>query len=118
MSLTDRTIRGLEPKAKTYRKWDEDGLFIEVRPNGSKYFRMKFKLGGTWKGLAFGVYPQVSLSEARRHRAAARQLLASGTDPTVERKRAKAASNTKLQNTFEAVARDFVEKQKARWTPY
>ena len=63
--LTNITIKNAKPKNKMYRLFDSKGLYVEVRSNGSKYWRLKYRYNGKEKRLALGVYPEVSLSEAR-----------------------------------------------------
>ena len=79
--LTDKAARLAKPKEKPYRLSDGKGLYLEVHPNGSKYWRLKYRYGGKEKRLAFGVYPDVALKRAHEKRDAARGLLADGIDP-------------------------------------
>lgn len=104
MALTDIKVRSAKPEDKEYSLTDGDGMFLLVHPNGSKYWRLRFRFGGKQHLMALGVYPEVSLSEARQKRDEARKLVAAGTDPREHKK----AIKTKLQDdekTFEAVAR-------------
>ncbi len=116
MPLTDTKIKNAKPQAKPYKLADERGLFLLVHPNGSRYWRWKFRAGGKEKLLAFGVYPDVSLKTAREKRDEARKALASGVDPSFKRKAEKRAAKLMQANVFEAVALEFLEKQRARWT--
>ena len=93
-------------KDKPYRKADEKGLYLDVRPNGSKYFRLKYRFGGKEKLLALGVYPETSLAQARAKRDEARKQLALGIDPGENRKAMKAAQ-TADGETFEVIAREW-----------
>lgn len=127
MPLTDRQIRALKPAAKPYRETDGMGLYVEVGPSGSKLWRWKYRFGGKEKRLSLGAYPVISLAEARDARDQARALLAKGHDPSVEKKRQKAAARVGAADSFEAVAEDYIvtrmEKEarapatikKARW---
>lgn len=81
MPLTDAKVRALKPREKTYRISDAGGLYVEVAPNGSRYWRMKYRIAGKEKRLAFGVYPDVSLADAREKRDVAKKILAAGGDP-------------------------------------
>lgn len=87
--LTIIAIRNAKPKEKLYRLFDERGLYLEVMPNGSKYWRLKYRFNGKDKRLALGVFPEVSLAVARDKRDTARKLVAEGTDPSFARKEAK-----------------------------
>lgn len=91
-------------------------MFLLVKPNGSRLWRLKYRFAGKEKLLALGSYPEVSLKRAREYRDAARQLLKEGKDPTVERKTAKREVRLSAENAFEQVAREFVQRQKARWS--
>lgn len=95
---------------------DEKALYVEVMPNGSKYFRMKYRFDGKEKRMALGVYPEVSLKEAREKRDEARKLLAQGIDPAANRKALKVAQVAEGE-TFEVVAREWLDKYKPTWTP-
>ncbi|HFP7858219.1 DUF4102 domain-containing protein [Morganella morganii subsp. morganii] len=116
MALTDAKLRTLKPKEKVYRLGDSAGLYIEVAVNGSRYWRMKYRFLGKEKRLAFGVYPEVTLAEAREKRDAARKLLASGSDPAEAKKIAKAAQQANAENTFEAIAREWHTSKADRWS--
>lgn len=116
MALTDAKLRTLKPKEKVYRLGDSAGLYIEVAVNGSRYWRMKYRFLGKEKRLAFGVYPEVTLAEAREKRDEARKLLASGSDPAEVKKIAKAAQQENAENTFEAIAREWHKSKADRWS--
>lgn len=116
MALTDAKLRTLKPKEKVYRLGDSAGLYIEVAVNGSRYWRMKYRFLGKEKRLAFGVYPEVTLAEAREKRDAARKLLASGSDPAEAKKIEKAAQQANAENTFEAIAREWHTSKADRWS--
>jgi integrase len=89
-------------------------MFLLVRPDGSKYWRLKYRFEGKEKLLALGVYPEVSLKGAREARDRARELLRAGKDPSAERKTAKTTKRN--ETAFEGVTRDYCEKQKNRWS--
>ncbi|MGA7323863.1 MAG: integrase arm-type DNA-binding domain-containing protein [Rhodomicrobium sp.] len=118
MPLTDTAIKAAKPREKAYKLSDGGGMFLLVRPDGSKYWRLKYRFADKEKLLALGVYgtggDKVSLKEARDRRGAARSLLKEGKDPAGERKAAKAAERG--ETAFEAVAREYAEKQKNRWS--
>ncbi len=106
MALTDTKVRSAKPKAKEYSLVDGDGMFLLVHPNGSKYWRFRFRFGGKQHLMAFGVYPETSLADARQKREEARKLVAAGVDPR-EHKRALKEEQAKEVITFELVARDW-----------
>ncbi len=78
MALTDTAVRNAKPAEKAQKLADEKGLFLLINPNGTKYWRQKYRFDGKEKLLAHGVYPDVSLKDAREKRDAARKLLANG----------------------------------------
>ncbi len=109
MPLTDRQAKTAEPREKTYRITDGQGLYLEVSPTGGKYWRMKYRFTGKEKRLAIGTYPQISLKEAREQRDAARKLLTQGVDPSAEKKARKLSTLSAVDNSFEVLAREFYE---------
>lgn len=117
MPLTDITVRNAKPRDKQFKLADEKGLYLLVHPNGSKYWRMKYYSGGSEKLLALGVYPDVSLSSARKRRDEARSRLADGIDPGDTKKAQKAAKEERSANSFEVVAREWFEKHRLTWAP-
>jgi len=116
-SLSDAAVRNAKPKTKSYKISDGEGLFLLVMPSGSKYWRMKYFFGAKEKLLALGVYPDISLADAREGRAQARKLLAAGKDPTEAKKEEKRLIIQKHENTFEAVAREWHGNRQRKWTP-
>ena len=86
MPLTDIQIKNFKPLAKPFRKSDGGGLFIEVKPNNSKLWKMAYRHSGKQKLLSFGSYPAVSLARAREKRLEAKTLLADGIDPMAKAK--------------------------------
>lgn len=114
--LTDMRIRKAKPGEKPYRLADGKGLYLEVMPNGSKYWRMKYRFDEKEKRAAFGVFPEVSLAEAREKCLAARKLLASGADPSESKKELKRARAIQAASSFEAVAREWFANQEDGWT--
>ncbi|MEW8203389.1 MAG: integrase arm-type DNA-binding domain-containing protein [Candidatus Thiodiazotropha endolucinida] len=114
MALTDTAIRKAKPHDKARKLFDGGGLFLLINPNGSKYWRFKYRFHGVEKLLALGVYPDVSLKSARDKRDAARQQIADGIDPSEARKAEKAARAS--NNSFEAIAREWWAKRAASWS--
>ncbi|MEP6908061.1 MAG: tyrosine-type recombinase/integrase, partial [Pseudoxanthomonas sp.] len=84
---------------------------------GSKYWRLKFRIGGKEKSLSFGVYPEVSLDEARKRRNAARELLRDGVDPSQERKQQKRQAKLEADNSFELIAEQWLGRKAGEWKP-
>ncbi|MCQ2005688.1 tyrosine-type recombinase/integrase [Rhizobium sp. NRK18] len=112
MPLTDTKIRALKPVAKPTKHGDGGGLLLVVNPNGSKLWRMVYRYGGKQKQLAFGAWPDVSLALARAHRDAARKLLAVDVDPSQKKKQDKIAKADSAANSFEALAEEFLDKNR------
>jgi integrase len=117
MALTDTAIRNAKPAEKPRKLADEKGLFILINPNGSKYWRLKYRFGGREKLLALGVYPDVSLADARQRRDNSRKLLANGVDPSEFKQQTKRAGKEASANSFEAVAREWYAKHSPKWAP-
>ena len=115
MALTDTAIRNAKPKEKPYKLADEKGLFLLVHPNGGRYWRFKYRFVGKEKLLALGIYPDVSLKEARERRDNARKQVAADIDPGQHRKALKAAKATCAENSFEIVAREWFAKHSPNW---
>lgn len=103
--LTIIAARNAKPKEKLYRLFDEKGLYLEVLPSGSKYWRMKYRFNGKDKRIAFGVFPEISLADARSKWDEARKLVSVGTDPAFARKEDRRQRLLRSVNTFEGVAR-------------
>ena len=116
-SLSDTAVRNAKPEAKPYKMSDGDGLFLLVTPSGAKYWRLKYFFAAKEKLLALGVYPDVTLADARERRAQARKVLAAGNDPGEAKKEAKRLLIDKHTQTFEAVAREWHQNRLAKWTP-
>lgn len=114
--LTDIVIRQAKKEKATYRKSDGKGLYIEIRPNGSKYWRMAYRFNGKQKTLALGVYPDVGLSEARSGCTDARKLLRKSIDPVYEKHKLEAERKAACENSFEAIAREWHEVRKGGWS--
>jgi integrase len=114
-SLSDAKARNAKPRAKPYKISDGEGLFLVVMPSGSKYWRLRYFYAGKEKLLALGVYPEVSLADAREGRAQARKALAAGNDPAESKREAKRLITLRTANSFETVAREWLETRKHKW---
>lgn len=121
MALTDVAIRNAKPGVKPVKLSDGGGLHLLITPAGGKLWRLKYRIDGREKQLAIGSYPAIGLSEARKRRDAARILVASGKDPSLEKRRDKARARVDASHTFDAVAIEYCAKRKRdgekRWAP-
>lgn len=115
MPLTITAVRNAKPKTKPYKIADERGMYLEIMPNGSKYWRMKYRHCGKEKRLALGVYPDVALADARDKRDQARKQLANGIDPGVAKQAEKRTARAETQDSFEALAREWFAKYSPSW---
>ena len=113
MALTDAKIRAAKPDEKPYKLADSGNMFLLVHPNGSRYWRLRYRFLGKEKTLALGVYPEVSLSEAREKRDGARKLISDGIDPCEQKRVKKAVPD--IENTFELIARQW-HKSNKKWS--
>ncbi|CAI1767097.1 TPA: tyrosine-type recombinase/integrase [Salmonella enterica subsp. diarizonae] len=114
MALTDIKVRTTKPSDKPFKLTDGQGMHLLINPNGSKYWRLQYRFDGKQKVLALGVYPMVSLGEARRKRDEAKKLVSVGIDPSEKKKADKIEQSEAL--TFEAVARDWHTACKRKWS--
>lgn len=110
--LTDSLCKSLKPKDTVYRKADGNGMCLEVLPNGNKYWRLRYRINGKAKLLSLGVYPEVSLKEARKKTDELRELIANGQDPSDIRKKQKIERQEYTVNTFENIAEEYLAKKK------
>ena len=114
--LTAAAIRNAQPGPKPRKLFDGRGLYLEVSPKGGKWWRLKYRFHGKEKRLSLGVYPEVSLKDARGRREEARKLLANDVDPSAARKAEKAATADRVANSFEVLAREWFAKHVAHWS--
>jgi integrase len=105
MKLTDREIKAAKPKEKPYSLPDGHGLVLYVRPSGAKWWRYRYRFNGTAKMLSIGVYPDVTLKEARNQQTRFKELLAQDIDPSQYRQEQKQIAAIAAENSFESVAR-------------
>ncbi|EHN8793133.1 tyrosine-type recombinase/integrase [Enterobacter cloacae] len=116
MKLNARQVDTAKPREKAYKLADGAGLYLEVVPSGSRYWRMKYRFNGKEKRMAFGVYPAVSLAQARALRDEAKKKLAEGIDPSFAKKEEKLVRDVRLNNTFQAVALEWHGTKVSRWS--
>ena len=115
MALTDTKLRALKTKSGPYKVSDHEGLHVLISPNGSKLWRLAYRMNGKQKTLSLGKYPTVSLLDARLARDAAKRLLLAGTDPSVDRKAERRKRAMAAANTFAAVANEWFEINREHW---
>ena len=108
--LTELACKNSKSKEKSYKKFDGGGLFLLIKPNGRKYWHLKYRIAGREKLLALGVYPEVSLSEAREKKEISKKKIKEGIDPIQEKRQSKNQLKRKHDNTFEKVALEWLEK--------
>jgi len=115
MRLSTAKIQNATAQKKTVRLFDGRGLYLEIAPTGSRWWRFKYRFAGKEKRISLGVYPDVGLKKARDRRDEMRKLVADGIDPSAARKQEKLMALDAAANTFEAVAREWFEKHSANW---
>lgn len=116
MKLTARQVDTSKPKDKPYKLSDGGGLYLLVNPNGSRYWRLKYRVAGKEKLLALEVYPDVTLAEARQKRADAKKVLAAGGDPGQEKQEEKQAKEQAVANSFERLAMEWHTHKSTSWS--
>lgn len=110
--LTDKEIKSAKPKVKEYKLFDGGGLYLSVTPKGQKWWRLKYRFNNKEKRLSVGVYPHISLQEARKKRETLKEQIAMGVDPAQERKTNKVAINKekdKKENTFYNISQKWLK---------
>lgn len=116
MVLSDTKARSAKPRRKPYKLYDGHGLYLLIHSNGSKYWRLRYRLSDKEKLHAIGVYPEVSLAEAREAATGARKLVKVGRDPVTEQRAAKATAAVRNATTFEGVAKEWIDKRREKWS--
>lgn len=114
MPLTNAAIQNAKPEKTKRRLYDERGLYLEIAPSGGKWWRFKYRFPKE-KRISLGVYPDVSLRDARERRDEARRLVASGVDPGEHRKAAKLSAAGRAADSFEIVTREWYAKYSPGW---
>ena len=113
MALSDIEIRSARAEEKPIKLFDGGGLYLLVQPNGSRWWRFKYRFQGRELAVSLGVYPEVSLKLARERRDEARKKVAQGIDPSAERKAVKEARLV----TFGGVAEEWLAIQAKTLAP-
>ena len=116
MPLTEIKVKSIKPEEKTKRYFDGGGMYLEVTPKGGKYWRYKYRYSGKEKRLALGVYPDVSLKSAREKLFEARKLLDQDIDPSQHKQDKKLLRTEAAQNSFRAIAEEWIRKQASSWS--
>ena len=117
MKLTDTFVKRKQGNGKVQKHSDGGGLFLYITPEGKKSWRMAYRYLGKQKLLVIGPYPTISLKEAREKREESKKLLLNNIDPSTAKQEAKREATNAAKNSFEAVAREWVEKQSGKWAP-
>ncbi|WP_323664808.1 tyrosine-type recombinase/integrase [Pectobacterium carotovorum] len=116
MKLNARQVETAKPKDKPYKMADGGGLYLLVKTNGSRYWRLKYRIDGKEKLLALGVYPDVSLADARAKRDEARKGIAGGIDPLEVKKEQKIEREAQVKNTFQEIALEWHSMKVKKWS--
>jgi hypothetical protein len=111
MAITGTGIHKTKPADKPRKLADSGGLYLLLNPNGSRWWRYKYRFEGKEKLLSLGTYPETSLADAREKHAAARKQLQAGIDPGTHRKATKAAGEERAANSFSVIAEEWLAKQ-------
>lgn len=114
MALSDLQIRKAPIREKPYKLSDGGGLFLLVKPNASKLWQQKYRYHGKERLLSHGIYPDVSLAQAREKRDAARAVIAEGGDPSFQKRLARVEAETKARTTFLLIAEEYLEQARER----
>ncbi|MBY0408302.1 MAG: tyrosine-type recombinase/integrase [Rickettsiales bacterium] len=117
MKLSNLDCKNAKPTEKPRKMADGGGLYLEVAPNGSKYWRMKYRFNGKESRLSFGLYPDVSLAEAREKRRLAKKTLDEGKNPNEEKRIEKLERQVSYENNFENIAREWHKEKYHTWKP-
>lgn len=115
MALTDIAVKSAKPQDKPYKLTDGDGMYLLVKANG-KYWRLDYRYLGKRKTLAIGVYPTITLADAREKRYEARKSLANNVDPSEFKVSARKEAIRNASITFELIAREWHQKNTVKWS--
>ena len=121
--LTELSIKQAKPKEKQYKLTDGEGMYLRVYPNGSKYWQLQYWFDGKQKILSLGVWPNISLKEARDKRFLAKKIIKEGIDPNDEKKERLEVQSFEREkekirkiSTFQKVAHEWFSRQSTQWT--
>jgi integrase len=114
--LTEAAVKKAKPADKPYKLFDGNGMFLEVRAEGGKWWRHKFRFGGKEKLLSLGIYPEVGIAMARERRDRNRELLRDGIDPSVVQRAKRRARSEPAEGSFRAMTLEFLENQRGAWS--
>jgi hypothetical protein len=115
--LSELQVRRATPGKKPRNMFDRGGLYLLVHPNGSRYWRLKYRHAGKERLLALGVYPIVGLADARARADEARRVVASGVDAVHDRRARRASSAAESAQTFRAIAEEWLAARAGVWSP-
>ncbi len=118
MPLSDAKIRNIKPTDKPQKLADGGGLYLEVRPSSAKLWRYRYRIAGKENIFSIGEYPTIGLADAREQHRKARSLVEQGIHPSHHRQAERLATYAANENTFEAVAREWISKKGIHWSPY
>lgn len=118
MPLTDVAIRKAKPSQRAQKLSDAHGLYLEIRPNGSRLWRYQYRINGKPNVFAIGAYPEMSLADARAEHGRARELVKRGVHPSHERARSRSSVVDRNADTFKAIAEEWIRDKRPSWTPY
>lgn len=118
MPLTDAKVRNAKPTLQPAKLTDGGGLYLLIKPTGTKLWRYRYRIDGRENVYAIGQYPDISLAQARGDRDAARKLVKKGIHPAHTRKTERLRQSVESANTFQAVAKEWIGKRKSGWSSY
>ena len=116
MPLTNTEIKNAQPKKKPYKMADGEGMYLLVKPNGTKLWRLKYRVEGKENVFAIGIYPQISLQEAREERFRLKKLIKLGIDPNLQKKSDRKIEVAKKTDSFGAMTLEWHSKNIKKWT--
>jgi hypothetical protein len=109
-------IESVKPSSKRQRIFDGRGLYLEIAPSGGRWWRFKYRFAGKEKRISLGVYPEIGIKEARERRDDARKKLAANIDPGAQRKAEAIALVENKENTFKAIAEEWIRLNANKWS--
>src|SRR3546814_17164282 len=113
--LNDAKLRNAKPRDKAYKLTDSHSLYLLVKPSGGKLWRWNYAYDGMQKSMNFGIYPMVSLVQAREKRNEARAILDEGKDPAIVKKLTIEANRKAAECTFKKIEKEWKEMLKSKW---